>query len=49
MASNLMAVALQVSNKTITGALKVDSEVLKNIHEQFIKIATTQDIRVHSF
>ena len=44
-----MAVALQDSNKTVTGALKVDSEVLENIHEQFIKIATTQDIRVYSF
>ena len=49
MASNLVAIALQDSNKTITGALKVDSEVLENIHEQFIKIATRQDIRVHSF
>ena len=49
MASNLVAVALQASNKTIIGALKVDSEVLENIHEQFIKIATRQDIRVHSF
>ena len=49
MASNLAAVALQDSNKTITRALKVDSEVLENIHEQFIRIATIQGIRVHSF
>ena len=49
MASNLAAVALQDSNKTITRALKVDSEVLENIHEQFIRIATIQGIRVYSF
>ena len=41
--------ALQDSNTTITGALKVDSEVLGNIHKQFIRIATRQMIRLHSF
>jgi hypothetical protein len=48
-ATNLAAVALQDSNTTMTGALKVDSEVLGNIHKQFIKIATRQMIRLHSF
>ncbi|SPO02492.1 uncharacterized protein DNG_05165 [Cephalotrichum gorgonifer] len=36
-------------SSTITGGLKVDSEILGNIHEQFIKIATRQNIRIHSF
>ncbi|CRK30176.1 hypothetical protein BN1723_014348 [Verticillium longisporum] len=49
LASNMAAVAFLDSNKQVTGALKVDSEVLGNVHEQFVKIAMKRGIRLHSF
>ncbi|KAL8742599.1 MAG: hypothetical protein Q9190_004939 [Brigantiaea leucoxantha] len=48
-ASNLARVALQDSHKKIVETLAVDSEVLDNIHEQFVKAASDHDIRIHSF
>ncbi|KAJ4406473.1 hypothetical protein N0V82_010123 [Gnomoniopsis sp. IMI 355080] len=48
-ASNLARVALQDSNKKLTGMLEVNSEVLDNIHENFKTIAHRSGIKIHSF
>ena len=48
-ASNLAYLALQDSNKKINKTLEVDSEVLDNIHEQFVIAINLCAIRVHSF
>ena len=48
-ASNLAQLALQHSNKNIIKTLKVNSEVLDNIHEEFKTIADQSRIRIHSF
>ena len=49
MASNLARLALQDSHKGIVKTLKVDSEVLDNIHGEFVKTAIKQGILIHSF
>jgi len=48
-ASNIARLALQDSQKKIVETLEVDSEVLDNIHEQFIEIISKHSIRIHSF
>ena len=48
-ASNLAQLALQDSNSMILKTLEVNSEVLENIQEEFIKIAYDGDIKIHSF
>ena len=48
-AANLARLALQDSNKDILRNLQIDSEVLENIHEEFVKIVLQRDIPVHSF
>ncbi|GAB1320192.1 hypothetical protein MFIFM68171_10402 [Madurella fahalii] len=48
-ASNLALLALQDSNKKIIETLEVNSEVLDNIHEEFMTIADQSRIRIHSF
>ena len=48
-ASNLARLALQDPHKKIVEALEVDSEVLDNIHEQFVKIVYQNSIQIHSF
>jgi hypothetical protein len=48
-ASNLANVGLQVSNKRVLETLEVNSEVLNNIHEEFIRIIIERNIRIHSF
>ncbi|KAI1118919.1 hypothetical protein F5Y14DRAFT_438398 [Nemania sp. NC0429] len=48
-ASNLATVALQDSNKQIVRALETNSEVLDNIHDEFLDIAQGASIKVHSF
>ncbi|KAL9102394.1 MAG: hypothetical protein Q9163_002460 [Psora crenata] len=48
-ASNLARLVLQDSNKKIVKALEVDSEVLDNIHEQFMDIVSKHCIKIHSF
>ncbi len=40
---------LQDPHKKIVEALEVDSEVLDNIHEQFVKYVYDDGIRIHSF
>ena len=40
---------LQDSNKKILETLEVDSEVLDNIHEDFIEMVSEHGIRIHSF
>ncbi|KFY18132.1 hypothetical protein V492_00124 [Pseudogymnoascus sp. VKM F-4246] len=48
-ASNLASLALQDSNKQLVQTLKVNDEVLDNIHEEFKTILTKCAIKVHSF
>ncbi|KAI8966751.1 TPR-like protein [Daldinia sp. FL1419] len=48
-ASNLAALALQDSNKKIVQGLKVDGEVLDIIHDEFVKVAMKDNIKIHSF
>ncbi|KAL8741826.1 MAG: hypothetical protein Q9190_005609 [Brigantiaea leucoxantha] len=48
-ASSLAGAALHDSHKKIVETLKVDSEVLDNIHEQFVNIIFEHGIRIHSF
>lgn len=48
-ASNLARLALRDSNKKLLETLEVNSEILDNIHEEFITIANNSKIRVHSF
>lgn len=48
-ASNLAQLAFQDSHKKIVQALDVDSEVLNNIHEQFISTVYDHGIPIHSF
>ncbi|KAK4443240.1 Alpha/Beta hydrolase protein, partial [Podospora aff. communis PSN243] len=48
-AANLAALALQDSNRRILDALKVESEVLDNIQENFVNLLDKSGIRVHSF
>ena len=48
-ASNLARLALQDSHKKIMDTLEVDSEVLDNIHEQFVLAISEQNIRIHTF
>ena len=49
MALNLARLALQDSHKKILETLEVDSQVLDNIHEQFMLVISQCNIRVHSF
>ncbi|KAI8711509.1 NB-ARC domain-containing protein [Fusarium sp. LHS14.1] len=48
-ASNLASCALQDTNKKIVQTLKVNSEVLDNIHEEFVKIVLESGLKIHSF
>ncbi|KAI9706228.1 MAG: hypothetical protein M1812_008242, partial [Candelaria pacifica] len=48
-ASNLARLMLHDPHKKIVEALEVDSEVLDNIHEQFVKIVYDDRIQIHSF
>ncbi|KAF1949532.1 hypothetical protein CC80DRAFT_540224, partial [Byssothecium circinans] len=48
-ASNLARLALQDSNKKILETLEVNNEVLDNIHEEFVTIAFTGAMKIHSF
>ncbi|KAI1170462.1 hypothetical protein F4777DRAFT_583864 [Nemania sp. FL0916] len=48
-ASNLAALALQDTNKSILRGLEVNSEVLENIQGEFLNIADSARIKVHSF
>ena len=48
-ASNLARLVLQDSQKKIVETLEVDSEVLDNIHEQFVDMILNYGIRIHSF
>jgi hypothetical protein len=48
-ASNLIQLGLQDSNKRIVETLEVNGEVLDNIHEDFKDIVNAYDIKVHSF
>jgi hypothetical protein len=48
-ASNLAKVGLQDSNKRVLETLEVNNEVLDNIHEEFIRVITERNIRIHSF
>jgi hypothetical protein len=47
-ASNLARLVLQDSNKRIIKTLEVNSEVLENIQEEFIKIVDMEKIKIHS-
>ncbi|TRX96992.1 hypothetical protein FHL15_002298 [Xylaria flabelliformis] len=48
-ASNLVSLAFQDSNKGIVQSLEVNSEALDNIQEEFLRIAHKDGIKVHSF
>ncbi|KAL2672302.1 hypothetical protein Neosp_013005 [[Neocosmospora] mangrovei] len=48
-ASNLASCALQDTNKRIIQTLEVNSEVLDNIHEEFVKIVLETGLKIHSF
>lgn len=48
-ASNIARLALQDSNKKILETLEVNSEILNNIQERFITIASDDGLTVHSF
>ncbi|MCJ1381674.1 hypothetical protein MMC17_004785 [Xylographa soralifera] len=48
-ASNLARLALQDTHKKIIETLEVNSEVLDNIHDQFLEIVHYHDIQIHSF
>ncbi|KAI8651259.1 NB-ARC domain-containing protein [Fusarium keratoplasticum] len=48
-ASNLASCALQNTNKKIVQTLEVNSEVLDNIHEEFVKIVLETGLKIHSF
>jgi hypothetical protein len=48
-ASNLTKLVLQDSNTRILDTLRVDSQVLDMIHEEFKKIISTSGIKVHTF
>ncbi|KAI3343365.1 hypothetical protein F4824DRAFT_493613 [Ustulina deusta] len=48
-ASNLASLAFQDSNKGIVRTLEVNSEVLDNIQDEFLRIADSTSIKVHSF
>jgi hypothetical protein len=47
--SNLARLALQDSNKKMLNTLKVNNEVLDNIHKDFKTIIFKGTIKVHSF
>ncbi|KAI0517818.1 TPR-like protein [Xylaria bambusicola] len=48
-ASNLAKLAFQDSNKRIVQSLEPNSEVLDNIHDEFLKLLHSATIKVHSF
>ncbi|KAI0466857.1 hypothetical protein F4859DRAFT_518693 [Xylaria cf. heliscus] len=48
-ASNLASLAFHDANKKIVQALEVNSEVLDNIQDEFLRIAHRAGIKVHSF
>jgi hypothetical protein len=48
-ASNLARLIQQDSNKKIVETLKVNSEVLDNIHDDFKNIVHESGIKIHSF
>ncbi|KAF2963181.1 hypothetical protein GQX73_g10402 [Xylaria multiplex] len=48
-ASNLAKLALQDTNKRLVQTLETNSEVLDNIHNEFLKIADKGSIKAHSF
>ncbi|KAI0854709.1 hypothetical protein F4860DRAFT_95665 [Xylaria cubensis] len=48
-ASNLVSLTFQDSNKGIVQSLEVNSEALDNIQEEFLRIAHKAGIKVHSF
>ncbi|KAI1740902.1 hypothetical protein F4680DRAFT_418071 [Xylaria scruposa] len=48
-ASNLVSLAFQDSNKGIVQSLEVNSEALDNIQEEFLRIAHKAGMKVHSF
>lgn len=48
-ASNLANLAFQDSNKRILRALETNSEVIDNIHDEFLEIAHGANIKLHSF
>ena len=47
--STLAQIALQDPHKKIIETLEVDSEVLENIHDDFVHVAVEQGISIHSF
>ncbi|EXJ53356.1 uncharacterized protein A1O5_13396 [Cladophialophora psammophila CBS 110553] len=47
--SNIAALTLRDVDKTVLRSLKVDSEVLDNIHEEFVKMLDSKDFKVHTF
>lgn len=47
--SNLASLTLQDSNKKLLQGLKVDSEILDRIHDEFITIVGNCRIKMHSF
>ncbi|KAJ4183425.1 hypothetical protein NW767_013592 [Fusarium falciforme] len=44
-----MGCALQNANKKVVQTLEVNSEVLDNIHEEFVKIVLESGLKIHSF
>jgi hypothetical protein len=48
-AANLACVALQGANKKILETLEANSEVLDNIHENFMNLVFKSGMKIHSF
>jgi hypothetical protein len=49
LALNIANAALQSSNKPLLSALAVDSAVLDNMHEDFLRLLHNHPLKVHSF
>ena len=48
-ASNLVRLGFQDSNKKVVDTLDVNSEVLDNIHEEFKSLVAASSVKIHSF
>lgn len=48
-ASNLAQVCFRDSNQRVLDALRINSEVLESIHDQFKKTVSESNIKIHSF